>query len=483
MPKKPTRTRRRPLRTLGRFLLYVLGGVTALLAVLVLAAIVFVNQAGYKPQIEAAASDALDMDVELRGWLSIGFFPEPHVVLNDVRVSNHGSALVSAKAINIGIDVVRLFDGDIRLGKIVLKQPRILIERDAKGHYNFEQTDKASTRTGRIPAFSFRQASIVDGKIIHQEMPSGDRIEAAGCNLDVNDLTFRGGRSVDLPKRLGFGAELSCRTLRTKKLVVSNLTLTATAKNGIVDLKPIALRLYGGTGSGNVRANLTNAVRRVDVDYRVTGIQLGQLLNAVAPGKNGKGTIDFLMLLNLQGKTANEMKRSMKGAASILGDNLTINGTDLDQQITLFEDSQSFDLVDAGAFFIVSPFAIVATKGYDFASIFRDGSGTTKVQRLVSDWIIDRGVARAHDVALATKKHRIALRGRLNFVTERYEGIAIAVLNPKGCSIVQQTIRGSFDNPVIDRPGIFKTLTAPIVKLFKMGSCKVFYAGTVAAPL
>ena len=182
------------------------------------------------------------------------------------------------------------------------------------------------------------------------------------------------------------------------------------------------------------------------------------------------------------------MKRAANGEVSLRGENLTLDGVDLDQKVSRFEASQSFNLVDVGAFFIAGPFAPLITKGYNFATLFRGSGGSTRIQALVSDWKVERGIARAKDVALATNENRIALKGNLDFVNERFDDVTVAVVDGKGCAKVRQKIRGPFRKPEVEKARFLQTVAGPVLKLFKQakklfgGRCEVFYAGSVAPP-
>jgi AsmA protein len=132
---------------------------------------------------------------------------------------------------------------------------------------------------------------------------------------------------------------------------------------------------------------------------------------------------------------------------------------------------------------------LLVTKGYDFASISQGAPGSSEIRALVSDWTIERGVARAEDVAMATKENRVAMRGGIDWVNDRFDDVTIALIDAKGCVKVQQKIRGTLEQPVVEKPSMLKSLTGPALRLLKKGSelllgnqCEVFYAGSVAAP-
>ena len=65
----------------------------------------------------------------------------------------------------------------------------------------------------------------------------------------------------------------------------------------------------------------------------------------------------------------------------------------------------------------------------------------------------------------------------------------MAMIDAKGCAIVQQKIRGTFHKPVVENPNLLKSVAGPALKLIKKGrdifpggECAVFYSGSVAAP-
>src|SRR3972149_5648185 len=70
--------------------LFAAGGLFALLLLAAVALLLFVDVNAHKPRLEAAASDALGMEVRIGGRMGIGLFPGVHVTINDVRTRNRG---------------------------------------------------------------------------------------------------------------------------------------------------------------------------------------------------------------------------------------------------------------------------------------------------------------------------------------------------------------------------------------------------------
>ena len=125
---------------------------------------------------------------------------------------------------------------------------------------------------------------------------------------------------------------------------------------------------------------------------------------------------------------------------------------------------------------------------YNFASLFRGSGGSSRIRALVSDWKVERGIARAKDVALATNENRIALKGSLDIVNERFDDVTMAMVDGQGCAKVRQRIRGSFRKPEVEKVNVLQSVAGPVLKLFKQaeklfgGRCEVFYEGSVASP-
>jgi len=468
-----------------KIILYTISGFAGLLVLVAVALLLFVDANAYKSRFEAAASGALGMEVRVGGRLGVSLFPGLLVTLQDVHIRNRGADLVSAKEARLGIDLLPLLKKEVRFGKIALKNPVISIERGRDGKFNFETPQTA----GALPALNLAKISVSDGTLLYADKQSGEGVEAGDCKLDVRRLLLSGGESADLMKNLSFTAELACGEIRTKDFTVSGLKFTADGKNGIFDLKPVTMGIFGGQGSGNVRADFSGAVPLYHVHYSLPQFRIEEFFKILSPQKVAEGSMDFSASLSMQGKTVNEMTQTANGEASLQGENLTLNGSDLDLEFSRFESSQNFNLVDVGAFFFAGPVGLAVTKGYNFATILKGSGGSSAIRTLVSDWKIERGVAHAQDVAMATNENRIALQGGLDFVKGRFDDVTVTLIDAKGCAKVRQKISGPFQKPVVEKPNILKSLAGPALKLLKKGrklfpggECEVIYAGSAGPP-
>ena len=469
-----------------KIVLFAVGGLVGLLLLVALALKLFVDVNAFKPRLEAVASGALGMEVRFGGQLEISVFPGLHVTLEDVHIGNRGADVAYAKEARLDIDLLPLLRKEIRIGKVALEDLKISIERDRDGKFNFEQPKAAA---GPLPALDLAKASVSGVTLLYSDKQSGGGFEAKACSAEVHRLRLSGRKRSDTIKHLSFTAELACGKIQRNDFAVSDLKLSAGEKNGVLDLKPITMRVFGAKGSGSIQADFSAAVPHYRVRYSLPQFHVDEFFKTLSPNKTAEGAMDFSANLSMQGKTANEIRQTANGEISLRGENLTLNGRDLDQGFARFESSQSFNLVDVGAFFFAGPLGLAVTKGYDFASISKGSGGSSKIRKLVSEWKVERGVAQAQDVAMATNENRIALHGGLDFVNERYDDVTVALIDAEGCAKVRQKIRGPFRKPIVEQPSVLTSLTGPVLRLLKKGrdlfsgaKCEVFYAGSVTPP-
>jgi uncharacterized protein involved in outer membrane biogenesis len=458
-------------------------GALAAIAVLLATVAVFVLRANAKSRVEAMASEALGMEVHVGGTLAIGFLPGLHLALSDVHVRQRGAEVASAGEVDLEIELLPLLRKEVLTDRIGLKRLTITIERDQDGKLNVDTLPEAK---GTLPALTVAKVSISGATLAYTDRQSGKGFEAAGCDLDVSRLQLSSGESSNLLKNLSLVAKLACRQIGTKDSTASDLRLSVDARGGILDFDPVTMQLFGGHGSGGVRADFSGSVPIYQVRYRLTQFRLEEFFKNLAPKGIGDGSMDFSAALSLRGKTTGALLPTVEGTASLRGDNLSLAIGDLDEKLSRYESSQTFNLVDVGAFFFAGPLGLAVAKGYNFARIFQGSEGTTTIRTLVSEWQVEHGVAQARDVAMATRKNRIALKGGLDFVDGQYDEVTVAAIDAKGCVKVQQKVHGPFMNPIVEKPSVLGTLTGPTRGLLRQarsllgGKCAAFYEGSVA---
>jgi uncharacterized protein involved in outer membrane biogenesis len=120
--------------TTGVITLAVFAGILALL----------LNIKVFKPQIEAAASSALGMDVRIKGRMGIALFPGFGLSLKDVNLQNKGLDVVTIEQMRIGLKLIPLARLEIKITQVGLVKPVFSIVRFKNGMFNLEKPGPTS---------------------------------------------------------------------------------------------------------------------------------------------------------------------------------------------------------------------------------------------------------------------------------------------------------------------------------------------------
>ena len=453
----------------------------------VLAAVIFVltlDIESYKPRIEAAASEATGMKVRVNGKMKIVLFPHAGVSLDDVLIQNRGIDVALAEKAEVRIKLPPLLRRKILVRQVALISPRFFITKDRRGHFNFETPEM---KPKELPAFEVEKIFIKKGLFVFRDEKKRRKVEADGCDVEIKDIAVAGGGSL---YDISFGGGLSCGEVKSKGLKIRDLRVAMEAREGKFEADPVTMKVFGGEGMGSIKGVMSGESPEYTVDFAITKFRFEEVLGAFKQEKSIRGELDLKSHLVMKGKNLDEMERSTQGEITLRGQNLVHESIDLDRVLEKFEKTQTVSLIDMGAFFIAGPLGAVLTKGYDFGSVYAASlGGQSTIQILVSDWRVKNGVAEAQDVAFSTKENRVAMKGRLDFVKERFDDVTVAVVDEKGCVRFTQKVHGSFEHPQVEKVSTLKSLAGPVLNLFektsellKGGECEVFYAGSVKHP-
>jgi type II secretion system protein N len=318
---------------------------------------------------------------------------------------------------------------------------------------------------------------------------AGEKTELKEIRLVIKDLSVvdTSGR---IMKNISLTGNMDCKEVRKKDLKIDNVKSPIKVEKGVISLTPLTMEIFGSKGEGDATADKSEVDAVYKINLKVLKLDFAKLQESFGTKKVIGGKGDLYASLTMKEKGNRNLMSGMDGTFSLRGDNLVIYTMDLDKFLSSYETSQEFNLVDLGAFFIAGPLSTVALKGYRYGDVYnqtRGGQGT--IRQFVSHWKIKGGVADATDCALATQHNRVALKGKLNLVRERYDNVIVALLDDKGCAKFTQGISGPFGSPQVGKVSAVESLGGPIFNLYKKakrfiqgGKCEVFYNGSVQQP-
>jgi len=421
------------------------------------------------------------------------------IAFSDVRLRKRDTDLATLEKLRVAVRLLPLPGRQVEITELVIEKPVIRIEKGTDGKFNYETTadeaKPAGAPNGAEPPsapLNVARSAITGGKILYVDRKTGSETSLDAIDLSVRDLSIPTSRDAKLSKGISFIGDLSVKGIRSKDLAVSDARAKVTAGAGIYEIRPLAMKLFGGAGTGGIRVDLSGDRPALKVSYTLADFRAEEPLAALARKKYLTGTMTVTPDLSLRGKDADEMKKTLSGTVSLRGDGLTLHGMEIDRVLSTVEAAQSLNLADVGAYLLTGPLSSAVVKGYRYGEDSRStaGGGESRITRLVSDWTVRDGMAEARDVAFSTGKNRIALKGKLDLVNGRFVDVTVATLDGKGCAKLRQKISGPFADPRMDKVSMLQSVAAPILGILErearrfLGSqaCVPFYTGTVRHP-
>jgi AsmA protein len=327
------------------------------------------------------------------------------------------------------------------------------------------------------------------GALVYFDKKAGEKTELKAINLAIKDLSVV-NTSGHIIKNVSFTGNMDCKEVRKKDLKIDNIKSPVKVEKGVIYLMPFTMYIFGAKAEGDATADKSEVDAVYKIDLKISKLDFEKLEESFGTKKVIGGKGDLVASLTMKEKGSRNLMSSLDGTFSLRGDNLVMYTMDLDKVLSSFETSQKFNLVDLGAFFIAGPLGTAAIKGYSYGDVYHQTrGGRSVITKFISHWKIEDGVADATDCALATHHNRVALKGKLNLVDERYDNVIVALLDDKGCAKFKQGISGPFGSPKVGAVSAIESLAGPISNLYKKakrfiqgGKCEVFYNGSVQQP-
>ncbi len=308
---------------------WIAAGVAGLLVIVMIAVYAILMSYDFnqlKPTIIAEVKNATGRDLTLGGDIKLQVSLSPTLLVEQVSLANAKwgarQQMLSAKRLEVSIELIPLIFGKIKLDKLVLIEPDVLIEINRDGISNLDfsppaaktSSSNAANKPGPSPAAAskspaekelslpplvFRELRIENGLVVYQNQQSGGkhklvlqrlkgalpgmdkpvRMEAKGL-LDDESFSLAGkvGSLVGLAGgagpwpvevKLGFrGAELAIKGSIKKLLLGSGLELDVKAQgDDLAKLGPMA----GLAGPFSLECKLSDPKPKV---YKLSGLKL-----------------------------------------------------------------------------------------------------------------------------------------------------------------------------------------------------------------
>jgi len=197
----------------------VAGGLIVLIIVLLLIVPQFVDINKYKPKIESMVSESTGRSFSIGGDIDLSLFPWAGVALSDMHLGNakgfQEKDFVSVEHFEVRVKLLPLVFRDFQVKRFVLKRPRIVLEKDKRGHGNWEdlvKPEKKEKREKRVPAekkppFAIKdlmvgEFAITSGELVWIDHQKGGKQRLMDLNLVLEKISLDQPIGLDLTARL-----------------------------------------------------------------------------------------------------------------------------------------------------------------------------------------------------------------------------------------------------------------------------------------
>ncbi|MBN8531666.1 MAG: AsmA family protein [Alphaproteobacteria bacterium] len=198
-----------------RKVLVVAGGVAALLVVTAIAVPFFIPVETYKAELIAQAEAKTGRKIRVDGPVSFRLLPNIALTLRDAGVGNpewaKGGDLFAAKEIALGVELMPLFDRQVVITDITLKEPVIsLIRQGGQANWEFPESaakkeEGGQTAPGKpvIRSFSLQKLSVEKGSLSYRDGVSRTDVTDMSLNLSMPALD----KQASMNGEIGWGGQ------------------------------------------------------------------------------------------------------------------------------------------------------------------------------------------------------------------------------------------------------------------------------------
>ncbi len=216
-------------------------------------------------------------------------------------------------------------------------------------------------------------------------------------------------------------------------VALSALNFGVDAKGGLTKLAPMKAQLYGGQYSGDIEIDSRASQPHLKIEQTMTGIDVAQLLTALAETKRLSGRGNVSTSLTAQGGNSDTLIRSLRGSMSANLADGAVEGFDLWYAVNQAQSLIEKQTLAGGT-----------------------NSGRTAFDTFKASADVAGGVATTNDLAIVSKQLRVTGKGSTNLATQAIDYKVMAtVLKGSGGTLaaIPVDITGTFDKPRV-RPDV-----------------------------
>lgn len=130
-------------------------------------------------------------------------------------------------------------------------------------------------------------------------------------------------------RELRWRIALDAGEIRARNIPITQLTLRSTARDGLIEVKPLGGKLYQGSFTVAAKVDASRATPRWDLDTAVDQVELMPLLTELADMRQFSGRAVINSKLSTRGNRVSALRENAKGQADFAVASGTLEGTNL----------------------------------------------------------------------------------------------------------------------------------------------------------
>jgi AsmA protein len=401
----------------------------------------------YKPKIQKTLKEATGYDVAIKGDITLSLSPVG-IRIFDVEVRNtyHKPNDLFAKldAFDIAVEIVPLFKKEIKIRHVALEKLDVTIEKNKDGKYNFEQPDtrvKNDKKTKEVNAtalpkedyfslVNIKKVKFLETNITYKDATTGNKIGAEKINISIDDISLDSAKHSKI-QGLYFKADATLDKLYFNKHNIYSLSMNAEMKDALLTMENLKYTLFDSLFQGTGKLDISGKVPRISLKHKIQELKLDKVTEALLGRELLKGQASAELKLACLLADETTMKSTLSGFFHLHGDEMSLLGYDLDGIASAIHEPKNFDAL----------FQLFTQPSKE------SNVSQTVLKELAIKTEMGYSEIKFSDVALRTEKNRLAVKGALNIVEEKFLDIKVAFLDQKGCAVFEQTIQGTFKKP------------------------------------
>ncbi|MDD3343743.1 MAG: AsmA family protein [Sulfurospirillaceae bacterium] len=452
----------------------------------------------YKPKIQKAIKESTGYDLSIQGDIVLSLSPVG-VSISDIQVSNpyykEDIPFVKLGNFDVAVEIAPLFHKEVKVKHIALENLYVLVEKTKEGKYNFEiPSSKVSEKTKQedkslaveeseviYPLVNVTQIKFGDAHLEYKDEKSGKIINADKINLNVNDINY--DPSKNKLYSVIFKANAKVGNIQYDAINVKDIEMVFDMKEAIANLESLKYTIFDSVMNGSAKVDISGKLPKVLLKNKIVDLKLDQVSNYFLGSEIIKGVANGDLKFAFSLGDVRTIKSTLNGTLQLSGENIEVKGYDIEKILAIANNTKITPNSLNFASLLIGPWD--AFKGKD-----------SLVKQINTTLDIGYSEVQLSDVALSIAKSRIAIKGALQMIEEKFLDVKVALLDAKGCSTFEQTLTGTFSKPMVKLDAVsVKTLATVALSLVKNpkndepvqvqvpnDNCVPFYEGVVKQP-